>query len=187
MGFSGSKQEGLPIVFQIPHTAHFGGYHLLCFGVIIKEEYPQLSERLLKYSSLFQLHICVRLDFLQITFTKTLQQAECRYRNKTQLSSTNTHNKDTAKCKTMLFFSFFFFFGLQNQLIKNMLTVLTQNQIHCYSKILINIFKFFQRFIYLFILERECVSGGGRGRESQADSALSTEPDVGHHLRTQRS
>lgn len=38
----------------------------------IEKEYPQLSERLLKYSPLCQLHICVRLDFVH-----TLQLKQC--------------------------------------------------------------------------------------------------------------
>lgn len=39
---------------------------LLEFWRSIKEKYPQFLNRLLKYSSLSQLHICVKLDFLHI-------------------------------------------------------------------------------------------------------------------------
>lgn len=42
---------------------------------------------------------------------------------------------------------------------------------------------FLKRFTYLFGGERVC--GGGRGqRDSQADSALSVEPDLGLDLRS---
>ena len=45
-------------------------------------------------------------------------------------------------------------------------------------------------FKILFILERESVGGGiegeGEGKESQADSILGTEPNMGLHLMTLR-
>ena len=52
-----------------------------------------------------------------------------------------------------------------------------------------NSYLFFLKKIYLFILKREGECGGGAEgeRESQADSTLSTEPDMGLGLTTLRS
>ena len=46
---------------------------------------------------------------------------------------------------------------------------------------------FLKRFIYFTKSERDLGKGEGRGRESQADSPLSAEPDVALHPMTLRS
>lgn len=75
------KKQGSSLTgFQIPladSTLYpLRNGHLLSFGVVSKNNHNDLK-RLLKYSSLFQLHVYMRLDFLYILHNIP-QQIECR-------------------------------------------------------------------------------------------------------------
>lgn len=64
--FMSKRTAGSLIQFQILHgNESLRNYHSLSFGVVSKNIFHDILEKLLKYTSLFQLNICRRLDFRQ--------------------------------------------------------------------------------------------------------------------------
>lgn len=79
--------KSLLIRFQIPHCNYpLWNYCLSSFGVVANRNIHNYVKRLLKPSSLFQLLICVRLDFLHMCQPQPISRVNTEAGMRNQLS-----------------------------------------------------------------------------------------------------